>query len=93
MKEGVNGMTATHWQKLKEILADALECSSESERQQIVERGCHSDEILVAEVDSFLRYAAEVADEDWPMRYFPKVGAEWSSKTERLTKSIFPGEE
>ncbi len=63
-------MTASHWQTLKAILGDALECSSAAERQRVLEAACPPGSALAAEVTSFLRYAGS-DDDDWLMRYSP----------------------
>ena len=47
-------MTADQWQRLKNILADALECKSERERLEFVTVSCRHDANLKAELDALL---------------------------------------
>jgi hypothetical protein len=63
-------MTPSHWQKLKTILADALECSSDAERERVIATACEPGTALAADVASFLRYAGDEG-EDWLMRHSP----------------------
>ena len=63
-------MTASHWQKLKEILAEALECSTEAQRKRVLATACEPGSALAEEVASFLRCAGG-DDDEWLMRYSP----------------------
>ena len=47
-------MTAARWQRLRNILADALECKSERERREFVTVSCRHDANLKAELDALL---------------------------------------
>ena len=53
MKEA-RALSAERWQRIKQILADALECAGEGERRTCVERSCAGDEVLRREVELFL---------------------------------------
>lgn len=58
-------MTAARWHELKSILADAVECGSDHERERLIAAACGAQADLAAELISFLRYAKETADEQW----------------------------
>lgn len=47
-------LSAERWQRIKPILADALECADAAGRRACVERACAGDESLRSEVEAFL---------------------------------------
>ena len=49
-------MTPERWQKVKAILADALECASPAERRALVEQACETDVQLKEEVEALLAF-------------------------------------
>jgi hypothetical protein len=49
-------MTPERWQKVKAILADALECASPAERRALVEQACEADAQLKEEVEALLAF-------------------------------------
>ena len=58
-------MNVSDWQRLKTVLADALECSSEADRQRFIQTLRDTEPALTAEAAKFLHYADEVADDQW----------------------------
>jgi len=50
-------MTPERWQKVKAILADAIECDDALGRATFVESSCAGDPLLQQEVEALLAYA------------------------------------
>ena len=55
-------MNANRWQKLKSILAEALEHESPSTRSAVIGRSCANDVDLLREIESLLTAAADATD-------------------------------
>jgi hypothetical protein len=49
-------MTPQRWQQVKAILADALDCTSPTERLRFVEQACEGDVQLKEEVEALLAF-------------------------------------
>ena len=79
-------MNADRWQKLKSILAEALEHESASTRSAVISRSCGNDvdllreieSLLVAETDStdFLEQCANNLLLRFPLKTFLRLGGE-----------------
>lgn len=54
-------MTPARWQQIKAVLADALDCASEQEREILLARDCTNDPDLRREVESLLAYNSTIA--------------------------------
>jgi non-specific serine/threonine protein kinase/serine/threonine-protein kinase len=56
-------MTPERWQRVKAILADAIECNDAFQRAAFVESSCTGDPLLRQEVEALLVYADNSAEQ------------------------------
>lgn len=56
-------MTPHHWQQVKLILVDALECESVAERALLVDQRCAGDGLLKRDVEDYLKADGGLDDE------------------------------
>ncbi len=74
-------MTSARWHQIKGILADALECSDDTERRALIQKRCGTDARLGAQVMEYL--SAGAVDDGMFIK-------SWTSRLPRLRLAMAP---